>query len=463
LPPNLTHIWARSSEVILSRALTGFGFPLLVIVGLSGCKASLNAEANASASGADASAEADADAEANLVGGEGEAAAQDDLDKPIESTPTQEVSKIESEGPALLGARRDLTYNGPKTERCSCIAAKLGTAGDPAFQWEKGPPLLDESRQLVAGLTSDGVSCAQERGLGASYKGYVRSGSDIVIMVERAHEGRPVTSGAIIPRPVGAGQVFVVAAEKGSPFGGAVGKTSQRCQLELPAGSQVAVVDPSETGSSQAVVQEAPPPEGDEEGQAGGAYVDIEDAAFEGESKPPPAPRQRDGFFLSLLPALDYMHMTQRGADVSYSGFGLGLDFVIGGSLSEGVHLGLSLGGATFPTPDLKVQGATISNNADLNWFHIGGVLDYYFSSDAGTHLLAELGYAQLATSGNRGESQDILGFGVGLGLGHDWWVADNWSIGLLARFTFAALNHRQADTDHLLLLPGLNFTATYH
>ena len=197
--------------------------------------------------------------------------------------------------------------------------------------------------------------------------------------------------------------------------------------------------------------------------EAGDDYVDPIDEGDLGNPLPPPTPHKRDGFFLSLQPALAYLYLSQRGADLKVTGFGFGFDFLIGGSLDEGLHLGAVLGGASFPTPDLKAQGATVANNTDLNSFHVGAAMDYYLDPEGGLHLLGELGYAQLSGSGSLVEPQTLQGVGLCAGLGYDAWVSDNWSLGALGRLTFSPLHHKQADTNHWLLLPTLNFTATYH
>jgi hypothetical protein len=66
--------------------------------------------------------------------------------------------------------------------------------------------------------------------MGASYWGYEMSGNDVVVVVERAAEGRPVASGAIIPRPSG-GQVYLRAADKTVPYGRPMAGTGERCQV----------------------------------------------------------------------------------------------------------------------------------------------------------------------------------------------------------------------------------------
>lgn len=432
----------------------------VVLLGAVGCKASLNAEAQAGTSGASASADGEADFE-----GDAEAKLSEPLPsgKPESGRGSAAAAAHSDSGPVLLGARRDLAYQGNKQAVCSCLAVQLGQPSNPAFQWEKGPITIDPQRQIVVGLSSQGVACEAERGLGASYKGYVLSGNDVVVQVERAHEGRPVTSGAVIPRPV-SGQVLVVSAEKGSPFGGTIGDPKQPCVLEMPADTPAiaSVADPEAS-----LVGAGEVPETDDE-PAGGygeqaEFVDaLEADALEGDAEPQ-LPHTRDGFFLAIHPGGSYLILEQRGTDAQFTGLGFGLDALIGGSPTEGLALGGILGGSSFPTPRFEVQGARLSSDITWNLFHVGGFVDYYTDPASGLHLLGEIAYAHLSSSGTRGDPQAIRGLALAAGLGYDWWVSDNWSLGGLARFAFTPMSHEQRDANYWLLLPGLNFTATYH
>lgn len=153
---------------------------------------------------------------------------------------------------ALLGARHDLNYAGSKTPACQCLAVALSDkAEDPAFQWELGAPHLEPSTQLVIAFTSNGVSCDSPPAgtLGASYQGYAIDGNDVVVSVEALGEGRPPTSGAIIPRPQGTGSVLIEPA--GAVYGKPLDGKSKRCKLTL-ASSAPAVVLPGATGGPPA-------------------------------------------------------------------------------------------------------------------------------------------------------------------------------------------------------------------
>ena len=127
---------------------------------------------------------------------------------------------------ALLGARHDVELK-PKLKgaaSCACIRVALGQPNDAAFVWETAPPAIDASTQLVFAMSSKGVECSgePEGSRGASYEGYVLDGGDVVVRLEDAREGPPMTFGAIIPRPKPGSAVYVKPYKKGLPYGRAL-------------------------------------------------------------------------------------------------------------------------------------------------------------------------------------------------------------------------------------------------
>ncbi len=161
-----------------------------------------------------------------------------EFDRPLDPAEARAEPVADEPPPeyALLGARHDLSYVGPTTPTCQCLAVTLSeSAAHPAFQWEIGPPQLNPSTQQVIAFTSNGVSCdAPPSGtLGASYQGYVVEGNDVVVMVEALGEGRPMTSGAIIPRPQGNGSVLVEPA--GAIYGKPLEGKAKRCKITASA------------------------------------------------------------------------------------------------------------------------------------------------------------------------------------------------------------------------------------
>ncbi len=97
-------------------------------------------------------------------------------------------------------------------------------------------PAIDPESQLVIALGSEGISCTEAAAdsLGASYWGYRRDGNDVIVIVEGAKLGRPITTGAIIPRPFADGRVRVRPASKTVPYGRPLDAGQKDCALAVP-------------------------------------------------------------------------------------------------------------------------------------------------------------------------------------------------------------------------------------
>ena len=176
-----------------------------------------------------------------------------DFDKPMQPS---ELAGVRTAPPAaaetaLLGARQDLSFKGPTTPRCKCLAVAVGQPTDPAFQWTGTPPVIDPSSQVVLALSSSGVACDAGPDLApASYWGYEIVGQDVVVGVEAAKPGRPIAEGAILPRPAAGGQIFVHPVTSDVPFGRPVSGQGDRCVVAGLARAAPAAAAPSPAPSS---------------------------------------------------------------------------------------------------------------------------------------------------------------------------------------------------------------------
>jgi hypothetical protein len=212
------------------RLLAGLAAALLA---LPSCRASVKADASAEV----ASDKSDADLDAEI---QSERAAA-----PPEGSDAGSV-ELSTDTP-LLGARHDLNLAGDKAAfTCSCLKLGLGQPSDPAFRWKGTPPTINAEKQLVVGLTSEGMTCKEPKGsLGASYWGYRQSGNDVIVFVESAVKGRPLTGGAIIPKPFGPGQVYAAPAFKREPYGRGP-KGESRCKLGNPGAQRSTPPEPNQ-------------------------------------------------------------------------------------------------------------------------------------------------------------------------------------------------------------------------
>lgn len=208
------------------RAVTKVVWALAGIV-IVGCKASLQAEGSANVEIAN---ERHVDAEGAGSRRFGTAEEQLLADDPITGS---QVSQSPA-GTALIGARHDLKLaEGAKRTSCACVVATLGQASDPSFKWLGEAAKTDPNRQLTLAFTSEGVQCANvpEGSLGASYWGFRIDGQDLVVLLESASFGKPITTGAVLPKPAPGGHVYLAPADPKSPYGKALTGRALRCKV----------------------------------------------------------------------------------------------------------------------------------------------------------------------------------------------------------------------------------------
>jgi hypothetical protein len=174
-----------------------------------------------------------------------------------------------------------------------------------------------------------------------------------------------------------------------------------------------------------------------------------------------------DGFYLrssvGLITAHTYVTSNQvTHPSYSAGGGGLALDLMIGGSPSVGLALGGALSLQSFG------QG---SGSASAGLGLLGAFVDGFPMANRGLHLGGMLGFAGSRT--NRSSNVDELrarGFGMSAWIGHGWWVADEWSMGGMLRFSGALTadsSHDKGPTPYKLESStyelALLFTVLYH
>jgi hypothetical protein len=187
-------------------------------------------------------------------------------------------------------------------------------------------------------------------------------------------------------------------------------------------------------------------------------------------------PKTHDGFYFRGATGLGYMHssltldipgVTGTQPDQSISGLAIGFDAWFGGSPIPGLAIGGGLTGYDVPSPTLKSGGQTATYNGSATLSIVALFGDYYFDPNAGMHAEAIVGYGVLSAQNNDGStsSNDPTGLALGLGFGNDWWVSDEWSIGVLGRFIYAPLSYSAggATAKYSTITPALMATFTYN
>jgi hypothetical protein len=217
------------------------------------------------------------------------------------------------------------------------------------------------------------------------------------------------------------------------------------------------------------------------------------------ELAPPPDPQQKpgwhehDGFyahfglgFSGYSDALKSDEVTPPGGGAEttvegvVTGFATVSEVAVGGTIGTGFVLGLGLWSTTALTTtftpvdddDLPAGvGVPEEFARPENFVIVGPFIDWFFNPRRGVHFQAALGLATLSginTESPRLRDRDTaFGGGLMLGLGHEWWVAGNWGVGVLGRLTAGIVTEEDdagARWNHLVFaFPSMLFTATYH
>jgi hypothetical protein len=219
--------------------------------------------------------------------------------------------------------------------------------------------------------------------------------------------------------------------------------------------------------------QGAPPP-GYAAGPPPGYAAGPPPGAAYGSPPEPPGVRTHDGFFLRLGLNLGYNTLSEtveaNGQEVSNSsirGGAGGFDLLFGGTPAPGLVLGGGLIQTYSSNPTVEINDQ--ETEADGTLLVIGAVffVNYYFDPSEGLHLQGSIGYGAMdfVSDEGRSGSNDPTGPLFSLGLGYDFWVGDQWSIGPFARVLYAnmGVDVGAVSASESYLFPSIGAAFTLH
>jgi hypothetical protein len=159
-------------------------------------------------------------------------------------------------------------------------------------------------------------------------------------------------------------------------------------------------------------------------------------------------PRTHDGLYLSLDTGLGYLSTkfsvdNAPGSDATLSGITVPFEVLVGGTVGPVAIGGGFLWDQVFsPSVDPSPPGGT-AGDVTLHMFAIHAFADFYPDPHGGFHVRPFLGYAGMVAERNGVTSNNNPGGPIfGAGVGYDFWVADEWSIGVMGRFAYAPLSY---------------------
>jgi hypothetical protein len=170
--------------------------------------------------------------------------------------------------------------------------------------------------------------------------------------------------------------------------------------------------------------------------------------------------REHDGFYLRMsagAASLQIRRATERSdgsVSVAYAGNGSRLggaslftELSVGGTPWHGFVLCGTLLGNGLPITELKVaSGSRIDLGTPLVFAMLGPSIDVYPDRFRGFHAGGGVGLATSTAGVKDPIFSTIGGFGPGITLtfGYDFWIGDDWSLGLAARGVVAYISGQQ-------------------
>jgi hypothetical protein len=146
-----------------------------------------------------------------------------------------------------------------------------------------------------------------------------------------------------------------------------------------------------------------------------------------------------DGFYLSLTGGPAFGTITLNATHTSFTkmefgGTGFQFDFKIGGVISEEANLILSfdLISRAISSPSLTVDGNTASTTSSVTAGDVlygVGITKYFMPENIFINATVGIGVFSFGYDNNSGSSKS--GFGFQIKGGKEWWVSDNWGLGV--------------------------------
>lgn len=176
------------------------------------------------------------------------------------------------------------------------------------------------------------------------------------------------------------------------------------------------------------------------------------------------APRTHDGQFLHVAYGMGWMWTSADldGENFDFNGFTFDGELSLGGMLREN----LALHGTFFNWIVINPTVQSESSNTDVAHTGFAFGTTYYFMP---VNLFASVRVGggwmrqQRAFGGYQHAAKTDFGLAGGVGLGKEWWVSDNWGVGIAGSVDFHSLPSADFDGTFNGSSFAIRFSATYN
>ena len=178
---------------------------------------------------------------------------------------------------------------------------------------------------------------------------------------------------------------------------------------------------------------------------------------------------KHDGFYLRLTTGFGGTAAIEdyEGDEITISGASSNTTIEIGYALRENFIVNLDMFGGVMVDPELGINGEVIGEtDAEVTISNLGLGLTYYIMP-SNFYLSGSFGLsiAQIETDYTTFETD--LGYGLNIMVGKEWWVSDNWGIGIATHLFYSRVPDKDDLIEEELYLNtasiGILFSATYN
>ena len=178
---------------------------------------------------------------------------------------------------------------------------------------------------------------------------------------------------------------------------------------------------------------------------------------------------KHDGFFLRFSTGIGRTISGERieREEFTLDGFSGNSTIGIGYAITEEMIPNLVIFGSTVQDPIVKVDGKEIGEaDAEITISNIGiGTTHYFMPSNV--YVSTSFALANGIVKTEEEELETDIGMGINLSIGKEWWVSDNWGIGVAAQLSTTVIPDKNLTTGEELELRtrsiGILFSATFN
>lgn len=178
-------------------------------------------------------------------------------------------------------------------------------------------------------------------------------------------------------------------------------------------------------------------------------------------------PETHDGFLLRFSLGLGYEGLDisdGEGSEVGLSGFGLSGSLTLGGVVANNLAIHGDFFGLAAVSPNVSLNGRHIGEARDSSVSLSGfGVGITHWVMPLNLYLSATLGLAK-ATIDVQGDAFEAdWGLALRAMIGKEWWVADEWGIGIMAELTWSKVPTELDDSSASFVGVNFGLSVTYN